>query len=315
MTSHSPMHSLERIVRRIIIWCLIPWRIVQELYLVLVDVPEVKGAGRAHDHATDASIDRSQKKLWEEEAEMNHWWSDNSPLAGLRNLNKIRIRLVAEAYLKRMRGLDDTWEEVIRSDAQFLTGSDVCDVGCGGGFLSEALADAGATVTGVDMVPAAIGIAKRHWLEGDHGTSPTPEYVCKSVEALAKEREGRYDVVICSEVLEHVTEPEVFALHCCNLVRPGGHIIFTTVNRTIWSLLFTIILCEDVLGLIPRFLHRLHMCVKPEEVEQAVQLKNFNVVKTTGLAILPGGFSAKDFQWVTWKWTGLNFIVIAQRPE
>ncbi|OQV18771.1 putative Ubiquinone biosynthesis O-methyltransferase [Hypsibius exemplaris] len=319
---------LENVIRRVFIWWTIPLRIIKEIYLCLVDRPSpytkaaVDGAGIANgDHAAsngskDLSLDAEQKKFWEGVAAHEHWWGEHSPMRFLRTLNPIRTRLVGEAFLKDVMGLEMSWEETIKADAKFLHGARVCDVGCGGGLLTEALAEGGATVTGIDIIPSAIGIAVRHWAEMGHGPEePKPEYICKSVEAFAADRANTYDVVICSEVLEHVTDPEVFALHCCKLVRPGGCIIFTTINRTIWSLLGLIIIPEDVLGLVPRFLHRLYMCVKPEEVENALRKMNFQVMKKLGLLPLPDGLTTQRVRWTTTPWTGMGFAMVAKRGE
>jgi len=232
---------------------------------------------------------------------------------------------VAEAYLKHVSGLERTWESTVNATNTFLTDVRVCDVGCGGGILSEALAECGATVTGVDMLPAAIKIAKRHWDDTHDAPSGekakkssairSPEYVCQAIEEFAAKRAGSFDVVICSEVLEHVTDPVAFAAHCCVLVRPGGCVVFTTINRTVWALLGAIILPEDVLGIIPRFCHHLHMCVTPGGIKRATDKMGFRVVKTTGLALVPMGLEPRDVKWMPSPVTSLWYGLVAKCPE
>lgn len=143
-----------------------------------------------------------------------------------------------------------------------LEGKNVLDVGCGGGILSEGLAKRGARVTGIDMAAAPLAVARRHCLESGLEIN----YQQATAEALALESAAAFDVVTCLELLEHVPDPPSVVKACARLVKPGGGVFFSTMNRTVRAWLLAIIGAEYILGLIARGTHRYKMLIKPDEL-------------------------------------------------
>jgi 2-polyprenyl-6-hydroxyphenyl methylase/3-demethylubiquinone-9 3-methyltransferase len=144
-----------------------------------------------------------------------------------------------------------------------LRGQRVLDVGCGGGILAEAMSGRGASVTGIDMARSPLAVARLH-LE-DSGAEV--EYLQCTAEQLADERPGAYDVVTCMEMLEHVPSPWAVADACARLVRPGGHVFFSTINRNPKSFLLAIVGAEYLLRLLPAGTHEYRNFIRPSELE------------------------------------------------
>ena len=159
------------------------------------------------------------------------WWDADGDLKTLHDINPARCEFVA-----------DRWP---------LAGARVLDVGCGGGLLSEALAALGARVTGIDASERAVEIARLHL----HESGRQVEYECTTAEAHADAQAGRYDLVTCMELLEHVPEPASVIDACARLLRPGGAACFSTLNRTPTSFALAIVGAEYVLVLVPRGTH------------------------------------------------------------
>ena len=167
----------------------IPLRLMLELYQCMYPPNEVEegtkqqnGKNGHHVEASgkDHSVDKAQAKLWQETAEQDQWWGPNIDMSGLLRFNIVRVRLIAESYLKHTLGLESTWEDSFRLDALPLSGARICDVGCGDGILTEALAKAGATV---------VGLGKSTW-------------ICSTLYHLLPERRGKIlyrlrDVLLC----------------------------------------------------------------------------------------------------------------------
>jgi 2-polyprenyl-6-hydroxyphenyl methylase/3-demethylubiquinone-9 3-methyltransferase len=143
-----------------------------------------------------------------------------------------------------------------------MAGRRVLDVGCGGGILAEAMARAGAKVTGIDLGDKALRVARLHLLESQLEV----EYLAIAVEDLAKERAGQYDTVTCMEMLEHVPDPASVVQACARLARPGGWVFFSTLNRNPKSFLFAIVGAEYVLRLLPRGTHEYARFIRPSEL-------------------------------------------------
>jgi len=173
----------------------------------------------------------------------HRWWDPTSEFKPLHDINPLRLRYIDE----RCDGL--------RNKA-------VLDVGCGGGILAEAMAAQGARVTGIDLSEKALGVAKLHQLE----SRAEVEYRLISAEALAASAPNSYDVVTCMEMLEHVPEPASTIAACAQLARPGGMVIFSTINRNAKSYLFAVIGAEYVLKLLPRGTHDYARFLKPAEI-------------------------------------------------
>lgn len=173
-----------------------------------------------------------------------HWWDVNGELKPLHQMNPIRL-----GYINK------------KVD---LAGKKVIDIGCGGGILSESMAKMGASVTGIDLNKPVINVAKLHQYES--GTQV--EYLAISAESMALERPGQYDVVTCLEMLEHVPDPASIIQACVTLLKPGGHLFFSTLNRNPKSYLFAILGAEYVLKLLPKNTHDYAKFIRPSELSR-----------------------------------------------
>ena len=172
----------------------------------------------------------------------HRWWDPNSEFKPLHEINPLRL-----GYIDRYAR---------------LAGKAVLDVGCGGGILSESMAESGAQVTGIDLGDKALKVAKLHLLESGNKVN----YRKIDVEALAAEQPHHYDVVTCMEMLEHVPDPVSTVRACAELTRPGGWVFFSTINRNPKSYLFAVIGAEYVLNLLPRGTHDYAKFIKPSEL-------------------------------------------------
>ncbi|MBW2366694.1 MAG: bifunctional 2-polyprenyl-6-hydroxyphenol methylase/3-demethylubiquinol 3-O-methyltransferase UbiG [Deltaproteobacteria bacterium] len=173
-----------------------------------------------------------------------HWWDRSGVLKSLHDINPLRLD-----YINRHAG---------------LKAKRVVDVGCGGGILSEAMAAEGARVTGIDMGLEALAVARAHL----KGSGLHVDYYQGTAEAFSQKHPRAYDVVVCLELLEHVPNPASVVNACRKLVRPGGDVIFATLNRNPKSLLFAIIGAEYLLRLLPRGTHTYRKFIKPAELDQ-----------------------------------------------
>ena len=172
----------------------------------------------------------------------SRWWDPDGESRPLHDLNPLRFAYIAGRVA--------------------VKGARALDVGCGGGLLSEALAHAGATVTGIDLAPAVLDVARLHLLEGTLHV----DYRETSVEALAGEMAGQFDFITCMEMLEHVPDPASVIHACADLLKPGGRLFLSTLNRTPKSFLAAIVGAEHVLRLLPRGTHRYAQFIKPSEL-------------------------------------------------
>jgi 2-polyprenyl-6-hydroxyphenyl methylase/3-demethylubiquinone-9 3-methyltransferase len=176
------------------------------------------------------------------DAQADMWWDLLGKYKALHQINPVRL-----AYVGQRAG---------------MTGKKVLDIGCGGGLLSEAMAGAGADVTGIDMAAATLSVAKAHAL----GRRLHIDYRQSTAEEWVHGNAGRYDVVTCMELVEHVPDPRRLVHTCAQLVRPGGDLFFATVNRTWLSRLLVIWISEFVLGIVPKYTHTFRKFVRPEEL-------------------------------------------------
>jgi 2-polyprenyl-6-hydroxyphenyl methylase/3-demethylubiquinone-9 3-methyltransferase len=212
------------------------------------------------------------------------WWDPNSEFRPLHEINPLRL-----GYIDRIAS---------------LSGKTVLDVGCGGGILSEALAGAGATVTGIDLADKSLSVAKLHLLE----SGKQVDYRKVAVEVLAEELPAHYDVVTCMEMLEHVPDPAAVVAACAKLVKPNGHVFFSTLNRNPKSYLFAIIGAEYVLNLLPRGTHDYAKFIKPSELAQWCRNAGLNVGDVTGMSYNP-----LDKSYSLGRDTSVNYVVASQR--
>lgn len=172
----------------------------------------------------------------------SRWWDPAGDFRPLHEINPLRLDYIRQRVT--------------------LSGSTVVDIGCGGGILSESMARLGASVTGIDMAEGPLSVARLHQVES--GTNV--EYLHSTAEFLASEHPGQFDVVTCLEMLEHVPSPSTVIAACTELVRPGGDIFFSTINRNLKSFLFAIVGAEYVLRLLPAGTHEYAKFIRPSEL-------------------------------------------------
>jgi 2-polyprenyl-6-hydroxyphenyl methylase / 3-demethylubiquinone-9 3-methyltransferase len=198
-------------------------------------------------------------------SELAHrWWDPESEFRPLHQINPLRL----------------DW---IQSHAA-LAGRRVVDIGCGGGILADSMARKGASVLGIDLAGKALRVAELHALEA--GT-PNVEYREVSAEALAAEQPGAFDVVTCMEMLEHVPDPGSVVRACSGLVKPGGWVFFSTINRNPKSFVFAIVGAEYVLNLLPRGTHEYLKFIRPSELAGHCRAAGLDLVHTRGMEYNP----------------------------
>ncbi|GEA06856.1 ubiquinone biosynthesis O-methyltransferase [Alteromonas sp. KUL42] len=173
----------------------------------------------------------------------SRWWDPEGEFKPLHLINPLRL-------------------DFINQHCSGLFEKNVIDIGCGGGILAESMARAGATVTGLDMAEASLEVAKLHGLE----SGIKVDYVCSTAEDYAQKHAGKFDVVTCMEMLEHVPDPASVVKACASLVKPGGHVFFSTLNRNLKSYLMGIVGAEYILKLVPKGTHDHSKFIKPSEL-------------------------------------------------
>ena len=174
----------------------------------------------------------------------HRWWDPNSEFKPLHDINPLRL-------------------EWIDHHAQ-LSGKTVLDIGCGGGILSEGMAQHGDVVTGIDLSDKALAVARLHLLESGNKV----DYQKISAEELAAQNAGRFDVVTCMEMLEHVPNPASTIAACAALVKPGGHVFFSTINRNAKAYLLAVVGAEYILNMLPKGTHDYTKFIKPSELSR-----------------------------------------------
>lgn len=193
----------------------------------------------------------------------HRWWDPSSEFRPLHAINPLRL-------------------EWINTCAP-LAGKTVVDIGCGGGILSESMANKGAKVTGIDLSEKALKVADLHSLE----SGVKVQYELIAAEDLATREPGKYDVVTCMEMLEHVPDPASIVRACATLVKPGGHVFFSTLNRNLKSYLFAVIGAEYLLHLLPKGTHEYAKFITPAELSQFIRNANMTVDAMKGLTYNP----------------------------
>ncbi|OAD21560.1 3-demethylubiquinone-9 3-O-methyltransferase, partial [Candidatus Thiomargarita nelsonii] len=189
----------------------------------------------------------------------SRWWDKDSEFKPLHDINPLRLNYI---------------EQGVGS----LADKNVLDVGCGGGILSESMAQRGANVTGIDMGEAPLSVAKLHLYESELKI----DYQCTTVEQLAAEHPAHFDVVTCMEMLEHVPEPASVVTACHRLVKPGGLVFFSTLNRNPKSYLFAIIGAEYLLHLLPQGTHDYAKFIRPAELAQWIRSAGGDIKNLSG---------------------------------
>ncbi|HEX7220289.1 MAG TPA: bifunctional 2-polyprenyl-6-hydroxyphenol methylase/3-demethylubiquinol 3-O-methyltransferase UbiG [Burkholderiales bacterium] len=193
----------------------------------------------------------------------HRWWDPEGEFRPLHEINPLRLEWIAGHAA--------------------LEGAAVLDVGCGGGILAEAMARRGAKVTGIDMSEKALSVAALHLQE----SRLSVDYQMVSVEDYAAAHAGTLDVVTCMELLEHVPEPAGMVAACARLVRPGGRVFFSTINRNPKSYLFAVVGAEYVLGLLPKGMHDYQRFIKPSELSHWTRDAGLRTVEMIGMTYNP----------------------------
>jgi 2-polyprenyl-6-hydroxyphenyl methylase / 3-demethylubiquinone-9 3-methyltransferase len=198
-------------------------------------------------------------------SELAHrWWDTESEFRPLHQINPLRL----------------TWID----DIVPLAGKRVLDIGCGGGILADAMARKGAEVLGIDLAGKALKVAQLHALEAQtQGVS----YREVSAETLAAELPESFDVVTCMEMLEHVPDPSSVVRACATLVKPGGHVFFSTINRNAKAFVFAIVGAEYILNLLPRGTHEFAKFIKPSELAAYARAAGLDLAHTRGMEYNP----------------------------
>ncbi|MFA5598070.1 MAG: bifunctional 2-polyprenyl-6-hydroxyphenol methylase/3-demethylubiquinol 3-O-methyltransferase UbiG [Pusillimonas sp.] len=229
----------------------------------------------------------SQAEIEKFSALASRWWDPESEFKPLHAINPLRL-----GWIQQITGP--------------LAGKRIVDVGCGGGILAESMAVAGAKVTGIDLADKSLTVARLHSLE-----SGVPvDYQSISAEDFAAQHAGQFDVVTCMEMLEHVPDPASIVQACSQMVKPGGWVFFSTLNRNPKSFLFAIVGAEYVLRLLPRGTHSYEKFIKPSELSRAVRQSGLTVMEMAGMGYNP----ITDIYSLS-RDTSVNYLMATQKKE
>jgi len=226
--------------------------------------------------------------------EINHfnqqaafWWDINGPFKTLHHINPIRTE-----YVKKFVDINE---------------KKLLDVGCGGGVLSESMAENGATVTGIDLAEESLEVAKLHLYESHHKI----KYTNQSVENFAQNNKNSFDVIVCMELLEHVPDPQSIINACSTILKPGGWLFLSTLNRTPESMVIGILMAEHVMGLIPKGTHHYNQFIKPSELVGGIETSQLVVKDISGIKYNPVSSKA----WIDKHDVSINYLIAAQKPN
>ncbi len=228
------------------------------------------------DHAEIANFDRLASR----------WWDPRGEMGALHAINQPRVRYISDC-------------------AGGLSGKTALDVGCGGGLLTEALVAAGCTATGIDLAADVLEVARLHGLE----SGLRAEYRQIPAETLASERAGSFDLVCCLEMLEHVPDPAAVVRACAQLVRPGGTVVFSTINRNPKSFALMIVGAEYLTQVVPRGTHDYEKFIRPSELESWAREAGLEVAGLKGLRYNPLLRSARLADDID-----VNYLMHCRRP-
>lgn len=232
-----------------------------------------------------AQANFNQAELDKFNALAQRWWDAEGPQKALHALNPVRLQYVAERAT--------------------LAGKRALDVGCGGGLLSEALARSGARVTAIDLAPDLVKVANLHRLE----SGVEVEYRLQSVEALAAAEPGSFDVITCMEMLEHVPDPGSILKACATLLKPGGRLFLSTLNRTPAAFALAIVGAEYIARLLPKGTHQYRDFIKPSELAAWLREAGLQLEDVRGLVYEPWRNAAR-----LGSRTDVNYLAFASKP-
>jgi 2-polyprenyl-6-hydroxyphenyl methylase/3-demethylubiquinone-9 3-methyltransferase len=231
-----------------------------------------------------ANVDPAELKKFSDLA--HRWWDPQGAFRPLHELNPVRLDWIARRVA--------------------LPGARVVDVGCGGGILAEAMSARGAEVLGIDLAGKSLQVARLHALES--GTRV--EYRAVAAEDLAQEQPARYDLVTCMEMLEHVPDPARTIDACARLARPGGQVLFSTINRNPRAFLFAIVGAEYLLRLLPRGTHEYARFLRPSELARGARAAGLAVEELVGMHYNP-----LTRRFALGADTGVNYLMACRRPD
>lgn len=210
---------------------------------------------------TEPNVDRTEQDKFD--AVASGWWDPEGPFRPLHDLNPARMKFIAERAT--------------------IDGASVLDAGCGGGILAEALASKGGRVTGIDVAPRTLAIARLHL----HESGMRVDYREVTVEDLAQESPAAFDLVTCMEMLEHVPDPASIVKGVCALLKPGGQAFFSTLNRTPLAFMLGIVGAEHIARLLPRGTHRYDRFIRPSELSAWIRAAGLQLRDIMGLHYNP----------------------------
>lgn len=190
----------------------------------------------------------------------SQWWDVDGPLKTLHDINDVRLSFIQQ-YID-------------------LKGARILDVGCGGGILTESMAALGAKVTGLDVEQDSIAAARVH----SENSGLDIKYICQPIESF---KEKAFDSITCMEMLEHVVDPELVIKHCARLLKPGGYLFLSTINRTVTAYATAVVAAEYILKLLPRQTHDFDKFIKPSELASMTRAKNLETITLTGMGYNP----------------------------
>lgn len=231
----------------------------------------------------NANVDRAELEKFS--ALASRWWDPNSEFRPLHQINPLRL---------------DWIDQLVQ-----VKGKRIVDVGCGGGILAESMARLGATVKGIDLAEKPLKVAQLHGLE----SGIKVDYEAIAAEALAEREAGQYDIVTCMEMLEHVPQPSETIAACSRLVKPGGWVFFSTINRNPKSFLFAIIGAEYVLRILPKGTHEYAKFIKPSELADAARDAGLDLKEMLGM-----GYNPITQVYSLTRDTSVNYLMAYRRP-
>lgn len=231
-----------------------------------------------------ANVNNNEIEHFNQQA--SFWWDVNGPFKTLHHINPTRTE-----YVKQFINLTD---------------KKVLDVGCGGGIFSEAMAANNAQVTGIDLADESLEVAKLHLYESKHKI----DYFNQSVEDFASLNENSFDVIVCMEMLEHVPDPQSIVDACSKILKPGGWMFLSTINRSPKAMMLGIFVAEHVMSIVPKGTHHYEQFIKPSELANGIEKTNLSVKDICGMKYNP--LSGKA--WLDQHDVSINYLIAAQKP-